>query len=159
MLICEGSISQKKGGGLFFFFFGFVFSSSSLTLPAFLSLIPLCFWQFLPFSLLSLFSFLFFFFFPYLPCSLYFPPLLSPGSGGWRENQRGSAPRGAKDVAFQSEHLQPPGVHPRRSPVPVEHQTLYHMSGNHGDDWQVIRSKQRLYTKVLICYPFCAAKS
>lgn len=68
--------------------------------------------------------------------SFSFPP---PGSGGCRKDQRGSAPRGAKDVAFPSEHLQPPGVHPRRSPVPVEHQTLYHMSGNHGSNRQDIK--------------------
>lgn len=61
---------------------------------------------------------------------LSFVPFPSPGSCGCREDQRGSAPRGAKDVAFPSEHLQPPGVHPGCSPFPVEHQTLYHMSGN-----------------------------
>lgn len=92
--------------------------------------------------ILSLISFFYPSFFP--PCDP-FPSLLSfpcpapfsltppAGSGGRREEQRGSAPRGAKDVAFPSEHLQPPGVHPRCSPVPVEHQTLYHMSGNHGN--------------------------
>ena len=88
------------------------------------------------------------------------PPLSSPGSGGSRENQRGSAPRGAKDVAFPSEHLQPPGVHPGCSPVPVEYQTLYHMSGNHGNNRRDIESKHRSETEALICkILFFAAKS
>lgn len=57
-------------------------------------------------------------------------PLVCSGSGGGGEDQRRSAPRGAKDVAFPSEHFQPPGVHPGRPTVSVEYQALYHMSGN-----------------------------
>ena len=59
--------------------------------------------------------------FPFLP-----PP---SGSGVGGEESGGSAPRGAQDVAFPGEHLQPPGVHPGCSSVPVEHQTLHHLSG------------------------------
>lgn len=58
--------------------------------------------------------------------------LTPAGSRGGGDEQRRSAPRGAKDVAFPSEHLQPPGVHTGCSPVPVEHQTLHHMSGTVG---------------------------
>lgn len=95
----------------------------------------------------------FFKFFPLFSFSsfLFFPSHSSPGSGGCGEDQRGSAPRGAKDVAFPCKHLQPPGVHPGCSPVPVEHQTLYHMSGNHGNNWQAIKSRHTVVTEVLIC--------
>lgn len=94
---------------------------------------------------------------------------LPPGSGGSREEQRGSAPRGAKDVAFPSEYFQPAGVHPGCSAVPVEHQTLYHMSGNHGSDYKDTALIQSwafitLICKMLIlllsanyCRAFCAA--
>ncbi len=85
-----------------------------------------------------------------LPSSSFYFPTTS-GSGGSEEEQGGSAPWGAKDVAFSSEHLQPPGVNPGCPPVPVEHQTLYHMSGNHCSNWQDIPWKQRFDLKLLFC--------
>lgn len=72
---------------------------------------------------------------------LLFPSHCHPGSGGSREEQRGSAPRGAKDVAFSSKHLQPAGVYPRCPPVLVEHQTLYHLSGNGQCNWHALLPK------------------
>lgn len=98
-----------------------------------------------PFPFSGLWPFQPAFFSHLLPVLLFFPFLSTSGSGGCREDQRRSAPRGAKDVAFPSEHLQPAGVHPGCSPVSMEHQTLYHMSGNHSRKWQNMNWKHILY--------------
>lgn len=59
-----------------------------------------------------------------------FFPACPAGRGRSRADPGGSSPGGAQDVAFPGEQLQPAGVHPGRSPGPLEHQALHHLSGN-----------------------------
>ncbi len=114
--------TEERIGSRFLVLMGIVFAR--------ISRLPLSFFGFVHTISLFLCYFLMTPVLPFSPFFLSFP--FHPGSRGSREEQRGSAPRGAKDVAFQSEHLQPPGVNPGCPSVPVEYQTLYHMSGNHG---------------------------
>lgn len=60
---------------------------------------------------------------------LYLYLLFLAGGGVRGAGSRWASPGGTQDPALQSELFQPTGLHPGHPPVPLEHQTFYHLPG------------------------------
>lgn len=60
---------------------------------------------------------------------LYLCLLFLSGGGIHGAGSRRTPPGGTQDPALQSELFQPTGLHPGHPPVPLEHQTFYHLPG------------------------------
>ena len=56
-------------------------------------------------------------------------PLPLSGGGSGRAQQGRPAAGGAQNDAVPGEHFQPPGVHPGRPTVTLEHQAFHHLPG------------------------------